>query len=282
MAAEENVVDLPVRASDVPVETPRSKNRVGAFDWPFTFKIVDSEDLEIDEVYQRRLGTFVNNIADDFLPALIGTLIVNHRGKKMYVIDGQHRLVALRRLGIRDVPCVVYQGLSRAQEAELFAKLQTERRRIRPSQRFAAEVVAKNPRALAIKAVLQRTGITIADVGGRLMAPDEISAVVALERIYDLHGANRLEEVLTVARLAWPDEKGALSNDIILGVSSFIATERPDSDRLVRQLSQVTAWDLKTRAAALRQGRGVGGGSPAYMAEAIASVYRRRYTKSGT
>jgi hypothetical protein len=281
MSAANAEVTPPVRASDVPVGEPRHEHGQ-AYDWPFEYRIVHAEDLEIDDAYQRPLGAFVNKIVDDFMPALIGTLIVNHRGKKLYVIDGQHRLHALKILGIRDVPCVVYQGLSRAEEAELFAKLQTERRRIRPSQRFQAEVVAKNDRALAIKKVLDKVGVEITDVGGRLMAPNEISAVVALERIYDAHGVSRLEEVLTICRLSFPEEKGALANDIVLGVSSFIATEKPDPDRLVKMLNQVTAWDLKARATALRQGRGVGGGSPAYMAEAIASVYRRRRIPSGT
>jgi hypothetical protein len=281
MATEEKA-GKPVRASDVPARSVENGTAGITYDWPFTFQVVQERDLEIDEVYQRPLGIFVNNIVDEFEPAMVGTLLVNQRGKKLYVIDGQHRLVALRRLGIQDVPCVVYNGLSRADEAKLFAKLQTERRRIRPTQRFQAEVVAKDPRALAIKKVLENTDVVMSDVGGRLMAPHEVSAVVALERVYDNHGASRLEEVLTVIRLAFPDEKGALSNDMVLGVSSFIATEKPDIDRLIRQLSQVTAWDLKARATALRQGRGVGGGSPAYMAEAIGSVYRRRRIASGT
>jgi hypothetical protein len=272
----------PVRASDVPARESETETPGTTFDWPFVYRIVPEWDLEIDTKYQRRLGTFVNSIVDNFMPALVGTLIVNRRGRKMFVIDGQHRLEALRRLAIQDVPCVVFDGLSRAEEAQLFAKLQTERRRIRPSTRFEAEVVAKDPRALAIKRVLDRVGISISDVGGRLLAPHEVSAIVALERIYEAFDANRLEEVLTVCRLSFPDEKGALSNDIILGVSSFIATENPDRDKLVKQLSQVTAWDLKSRATALRQGRGVGGGSPAYMAEAIGSVYRRRRFASGT
>jgi hypothetical protein len=247
-----------------------------SYDWPFVFQIVQEGDLEVDEAYQRPLGAFVNNIVDDFMPALIGTLIVNHRGKKLYVIDGQHRLVALRILGIQDVPCIVYQGLTRADEAKLFAKLQTERRRIRPSQRFAAEVVAKNPRALSIKKVLDKLDIQITDIGGRLMAPHEVSAVVALERIYDAQGDGHLEDVLTVCRMSFPDEKGALANDVILGVSQFMVQEKPDLDRMIQRLQQVTVWDLKSRASALRQGRGVGGGSPAYMAEVIGAVYRRR------
>jgi hypothetical protein len=281
MATEEKEQG-PVRASDVPARGNEGETAGITYDWPFRFVIVQERELEIDEAYQRALGVFVNTIVEDFEPAMVGTLLVNRRGKKMYVIDGQHRLVALRRLGIQDVPCVVYNGLSRADEAKLFAKLQTERRRIRPTQRFQAEVVAKDPRALAIKKVLENVDVVMSDVGGRLMAPHEVAAVVALERVYEAHGASRLEEVLTTIRLAFPDEKGALSNDMILGVSSFIATEKPDIDRLIRMLAQVTAWDLKARATALRQGRGVGGGSPAYMAEAIGSVYRRRRIRSET
>jgi hypothetical protein len=272
----------PVPASEVPAEAENDATLGTTYDWPFVFRIIAEKDLEIDEAYQRPLGAFVGTIVDEFEPAMVGTLLVNRRGKKLYVIDGQHRLVALRRLGIQDVPCVVYDNLSRADEAKLFAKLQTERRRIRPTQRFQAEVVAKDPRALAIKKVLENVDVTMSDVGGRLMAPHEVSAVVALERVFDAHGASRLQEVLEVLRLAFPDEKGALSNDMVLGVSSFIATEKPDLDRLVRMMSQVTAWDLKARATALRQGRGVGGGSPAYMAEAIGSVYRRRRIRSET
>src|SRR5947209_20056743 len=100
--------------------------------YPFRFEILTPSQLTVDESYQRPLSHFVETIVENFDPALLQTLAVSERRTTYTVIDGQTRLVALRRLGALEVPCLIYTGLTKAQEAMLFARFPTERRGIRP------------------------------------------------------------------------------------------------------------------------------------------------------
>src|SRR4051812_16232170 len=123
--------------------------------WPYRFELVPLDRLFVDADYQRPLTSFVERIANDYDPAKVGTLTVSERKKGPHaIVDGQTRWEATKRqpseeLPVDDagrpiVPCLVYYGLSREQEAQLFASLQTDRRGMATYLRFRASLVAKD------------------------------------------------------------------------------------------------------------------------------------------
>ena len=65
-------------------------------------------DRIVTEEYQRVLNMKnVNGIVRDFDPARLGVLVVNHRADGTYaILDGQHRLAALRRMGYAAANCI--------------------------------------------------------------------------------------------------------------------------------------------------------------------------------
>jgi len=251
---------------------------------PYEFAVVPLKLMVVDD-YQRPLTTFVEKIASHFDPALIGTLCVSKRSAKEYaIIDGQTRAEGMKRVGLADAPCIVYLGLSRTDEAQLFAKFQTERRGMTSASRFNAQVIAKDPVAVEINEVVTNLGFTIDH--NTMNSPMSLRAVAALEYAY--HGATAgrgaktvkrpdlLSETLETILAAWPKlPDTAKSSVMIRGLAFYLATNEPDSERLVDRLSRVTPSDLAKRAEALREGRGMAGKSPAYMAEAIEAQYRR-------
>lgn len=55
----------------------------------------------------------VSGIVRDFDPAKLGVLVVSHRPDGTYsILDGQHRLTALRKLGFAAANCIVLEGMT--------------------------------------------------------------------------------------------------------------------------------------------------------------------------
>jgi hypothetical protein len=84
--------------------------------------------LRIDPTINRPLNRQrVHTIAEKFDPDAIGVLTVSVRPDGTYLLlDGQHRLAALRQAGWdgqQKVPCDLRHGLSQVQEVALFVKL---------------------------------------------------------------------------------------------------------------------------------------------------------------
>ena len=245
--------------------------------WPFRFEIVPLEQLAVDASYQRPLTNFWKEVVEDFNPALVGTLIVSERRSGVKnIVDGQTRWTAMGELALPDVPCLIYEGLSRADEARLFADIQTRRRGMRSYDRFRAELVAKKPRAVEISKIATAAGFELSVDE----TPKTIKAIAALEQTWR-YGPEHLEDVLLAIRDAWGiDDKTATQATIISGLSHFLRyQEAVDLDRLVNRLQATTPSLLSHRASALREG-GMSGGGATIMAEAILNEYTRRGKRS--
>lgn len=247
------------------------ENNVAPRDWPYRFEVVPLSRLIVDEEYQRPLTTFVDKIVAKFDPALVGTLIVSGRQHGKYaVVDGQTRMEALRELGMTEAPCLVYVGLTRAQEASLFARLQKERRGIQSYHRFRAALVAEDPQAIAIEQTVADCGYVIGVEKG------EIPAVAALEYAYK-RGGDTLDRTLLVFQSAWGNEY-IPTGDLIRGLASLLADRQAiDDERLADRLKNVTPEQIRRRASALKEGVGSGGGGAVrYVAQTIEAIYRRK------
>jgi ParB-like chromosome segregation protein Spo0J len=248
--------------------------------WPYRFEMVPLEALMVDERYQRPLTNFVDTVAREYDPALVGTLIVSERPNgKMAVIDGQTRMEGMRANGETAAPCLVYSDLTRAQEAQLFSDLQTKRRGMATYLRFRAALVAEDEEAMGIAAIVREAGFEL-DVEE---TAHTIKAISALERVYRRDPA-LLVTVMAVIAAAWPDPntEARASADIIGGLAAFLARERKvDVERLRDRLAATEPRTIRHRAGALQEGAGGGGGRAGYMADAILGIYMRGRARGG-
>lgn len=242
--------------------------------WPYSFQVLEVGRLFVDETYQRPLTSLVRKIEGDFDPALVGTLIVSDRGNGRYaLVDGQTRAAAIVHLADRDeaplgVPCLVYTGLTRADEASLFARLQLERRGIASAHRFRAAIVAGDPEAIEIQKVAKRCGFPIGPAG-----KGNLSAVAAIEKVYRRGGGELLERTLSILKGAWPDV--VPSGDVIRGLGLLLTQNAEIEDgRMGDCLSALPISEVKRRALALSEGMGGSGHAEKYMATAIGGLYR--------
>lgn len=156
----------------------------------------------------------------------------------------------------------------------MFARFQSERKNISALERFRAALVAEEPQARQVAEIVDRTGFVIE----RTAQGNGIHAVKALEDVVKRDGPELLERELRIIGRAWKHKpQGGTTNELLRGLAYFLEREpKVDDEKLIRRLSVLDPDVLHTRAAQLRQGRGMGGKSSSYMAEVIRTEYRRR------
>lgn len=168
----------------------------------------------VSPLAQREVNTArVNHIAADFDLEQIGTPTVNLRNGQFYVIDGQHRIEALKVIGWGDqqIQCWTYEGLSEVEEAEKFLKL-NDTLPVDALAKFRVGVQANRPVECDIDRVVRALELKVS----RDQIEGGISAVATLRRVYERSGPAVLSRALRIVRNAYGTP--GLSSAVIDGV----------------------------------------------------------------
>ena len=254
----------------------------GSRSWPYRFELIPLEELFVDATYQRPLSSFAERIKTNYNPAMVGTLVVSERTDRRRranyaVVDGQTRMYGMQENDETVAPCLVYEDLSPADEARLFADLQTQRRGMATFLRFRAALIAGDEEAQMIAAIARAAHMKVAGDGDN----SGIRSIAALEWLYR-RDPELLKRVLDIIRAAWPNEgvpEGSTTPDprtrgeILKGVGRFIREGDVNDDRLIQRLASVKPSQLRHRANALREGSGSSGSWDRYIMEALIGVY---------
>lgn len=207
-------------------------------------KRLKASEFEVYAQAQRKLlPNWAKSIADSFDVMALGAFIISARSGHYYVVDGQHRLEALRILGRDDslVDCLVYQDLTKSEEAALFIKYNNTKI-VRAVDKFHVRVTSKEEVACDIKSICDSLGITIQGGAHRV---NTTSAVGALDKIYSgqivksdppRDGRVLLSETLAILQDAWGGDEQALTAGMLTGLAAFLARydDQIDQKRLVR------------------------------------------------
>lgn len=216
--------------------------------------------LFTDHTYQRPLDPFrVNKMADAFNLALVGIIEVSARPNGRYaVLDGQHRAALVRTVAFGStnedphVACRVHTDLDVVAEAKLYHQLNTTRKQLNGWDRWVARRGAGDQAVLDIEASCARNGLIVGmQAGGNVLRSTK-----ACEVIVEQGGIPLLDEVLSVTRMAWPDDQSGLDGTILQGLGHVLSAYRRDEldlTRLVETLSGVVPRQLVARAAAVRE-----------------------------
>ena len=179
---------------------------------PWATGIVDLDTLlpmRIDEAesgYQRPLSDArVDDLYEKFDAGEARDIWVSERADgSRWILDGQHTWAVLRRMGFTQWPARIFYGLSIAEEARRFAEYQNNTRRIPSVVQFNAEVIAKDPTAVALDKILTDYYLRISS--SKLRHKDNYLGVTSravFQKIYELGGEYTLREVLQLAIDAW-------------------------------------------------------------------------------
>lgn len=242
---------------------------------PYRWAILRIEDLVVDETYQRDLKpSLVKEIREDFNPSLVGVVTANERKRgTVALIDGQHRTVGMAERGMEEVPAVVFEGLTRAEEAQLFSDLQTKRKGITSVEKFKARLASNEKPAKEILRISEESGW---EIGG-----NQLRCIAELDKLYRRDGEGViLYRTLRSVKRAWPEavSKEAARGSVISGVGRFIAEQDPDDERLISRLARNRPADVLARADDLRRGKG-SGTATIFVTEVVTAIYTSRELK---
>lgn len=166
-------------------------------------KWVPIAKMKVSPIAQRELNQArVDHLAANFDVEQIGTPTVNERDGWFYVIDGQHRIEAMKQIGWGDqqVQCWTYTDLTDEQMADRFDRL-NDVLAVHAFDKFKVRVHAGRDIESDIDRVVRTNGLVVS----RDKVPGAIAAVGTLRRVYTRSGAGTLSRTLRITRDAYGD-----------------------------------------------------------------------------
>jgi hypothetical protein len=176
----------------------RRKARVSHLRW------VAISELRVNPRAQREFRTEkAAKIAADLDLEALGYPVVNRRDGHYFIVDGQHRVAALKMIGWGDqqIQCDTLEGLNEAEEAELFLR-RDERTAISTFEKFRIAITAEREVETDIDRVVRAQGLTVSRA---TTTPGSISAVGTLRKVYVQAGPATLGRALRIIRDAYGD-----------------------------------------------------------------------------
>jgi len=161
----------------------------------------------------------VQSIVKNFDEAKLGTLTVSERDGKYYIIDGAHRLSALRTLQYTHAICEILTGLTHEQEADYFRRQGQDKRALRPLDLFKAGLIAEDATCIKIEQILNANSFQI---GFSHQDFYQIAAIQALFAIVDAYGFDVLDNTLGLIANTWTGIPRAVRGDCLLGLAEFV------------------------------------------------------------
>ena len=159
--------------------------------------------MKVSPLAQRELNQArVDRMVADFDLEQLGTPTVSKRDGHAYIIDGQHRIEALKAIGWGDqqVQCWTYTGLTEAEESEKFLKL-NDVLAVDAMSKFRVGVHAGRDVECDIDRVVRAQDLVVS----RDRIPGAVAAVGTLRRIYIRSDAKTLARTLRIVRDAYGD-----------------------------------------------------------------------------
>jgi hypothetical protein len=196
--------------------------------------------MQVNETAQRDYNPrWAADLAAKFDMEEMGNPTVNHRDGLFNIIDGQHRVEALKQhLGDgkwedRSVECRVYEGLSDQQEAEKFLKL-NDRLKPHSFDEFRVSVSAGRETEAEIARIVTGMGLKISRGG------NGISATGTLRKTYLRGGQAVLARTLIIIREAYGE--AGLEGPVIEGIGLVVQryAEEVRDEWLIKKLSSAS------------------------------------------
>src|SRR5215471_14988217 len=128
-----------------------------------TTEVLALDSLEVPTAYQREERQhLVRRIIREFDPDLLGHLtVVRDPDGRQWLLDGQHRWLALVELGFETATCEVLHQASLPRQAKIFSGRNGLRVPPGPRDAFKSDYTANDPDVLAIVAILERHGYRV-------------------------------------------------------------------------------------------------------------------------
>lgn len=242
---------------------------------------INSRDLVIPDHAQRKFKqAHGDNLAANWSMDKFKPLDVSFRDGKYWVIDGQHRLYAIkkRKGGDCTILCYVHYGMTIQDEAEFFLNQLKNTKPILTIDRMRIRFMTGDETVVGMVRGAEKAGF-IVDFDNH-KAVNRICALSSLEVAYKALSAEEYVKMLTVLKKAYNGRVDSLCREMLLGMALFFQTYygQFDANALANSLKTMT-----TPADILLEGRSFSGihgdggiRRGKYYARAILNVYNKR------
>lgn len=199
----------------------------------------------VSKVQREPVQAWVRKLKRRFDPGAIGAIYVSkRRDGTLAIIDGQHRVLALIELGRGDKPihCIIYEGLTEAEEADSFLKF-ADHRSVQATDKFRIGVAAGREDCVAVDQILHEFDLRMKG-DSILNGHSVISCPTSLLTIYnrnspDRDGPQALRCALQTAIAAFGMTDVALDGKIVSGLGElFLANGWIESGALADKLAK--------------------------------------------
>ncbi|MDW4106537.1 ParB/Srx family N-terminal domain-containing protein [Staphylococcus saprophyticus] len=198
-------------------------------------------NLKTDMSYQSPVkDSQVKKIIKNFDHQKLHTIVVNKREDgSLYIIDGQHRVEALKELGIPLIEATIHEGLTVEEEAEMYYGI-NDRPAKSPNSKGKSSLKFGDANAVEIDEVVTRVGLKV-DYDKKLKTEGYITAYAALQSIHKKHGPDLLEITLGIIKRAYGAERRNYQAFIMKGFADFVSTYegKLDTNHLINRLADV-------------------------------------------
>ena len=243
----------------------------------YEYRQLYSNKLTISEVYQSVLNpNRVKKIVAAFNPNLVNAIKVSHRDDKYFVYDGQHTLAALKLKNGNSnlmVHCKVFEGLSEADEAKLFAEQNGVSRHPNSNVRFKALYVAGDIDVTEMIDLTNKAGLYIDFSSSKV--PNRVTSISKAYKIFKSVSASDYVEILTILKESWSGSIESLTTEMLGGIYLFHIEYKGKYNRelLIKQLSRVSPLVIK------REGKAYNVGGDSRFAIQIFNIYNKNLSK---
>lgn len=207
--------------------------------------LVNVSDLYLDTTYQRLPNEVkVSSIARNFDPDAFGIIICSAREDNVIaIIDGGHRVAALRLLGLENktVNALVYFNLSIEDEARIFTLINQDRTKPKTSDIFKAQVAANDQQAIGLNSILSSLGLKAGNAPGNGI----VRGIGTLKEIYKNAGHLNTQYSLTSLKNAFGEHSSSFNVDAVTALAIIFKKYGAsiDGDRLVTALKKFGSID---------------------------------------
>lgn len=234
-----------------------------------TEELLSTGELYSGQPYQRPvLDRDVDKLVREWDPRLLTPLVVSYREGQYNLVDGQHRICAMRKKNNgKDVTalCRVYRGLTYEQEAELYYKLDRAKGHLRLSHATKALLESgSDTEIIEIKRLLEEAGFTWA-LDKPTGEPFEIEATRTVINAYRQLGGASFSRMLNLIARTWHGAPSSVKASMLSGMALFLKTYETEfkDATFIKRLSAVDPdeiirrgkVDFSTNKAALRFAR---------------------------
>lgn len=171
--------------------------------------------------FQRDLNmSVINEIKSGYDPNRLDPIKVSYRNGKYYIIDGQHRYVALSEMfGLTTIVNVtILYGLTYEQEAEYFVTQNKNKTDVSQPHKLRGEIVY-DAKARDMVSVCKAAGFVLST--GRGKAKNKINAVGTFKKIYNNLGSPNTFDMLSLIKQNWDGDSEAVRSTFLEGMADF-------------------------------------------------------------